>query len=377
MSPVREVVQVSAGLSLEGGGAAHLARLIAATCSDLARDRGLAFRILDLAGGEMGRSDLARRSFNHSKLALATRLLLHEVRGGSSLLVFDHLGPSRVQCLVPAALRSPYLVFLLGLEVWRPLDWQRERALAAAARVVSISEHTRRAAAPYLPAAARTVVIHPGLEDRAPAGSIDQSTLERVGRDFVLIVGRLQDERYKGHDELLAAWPSILSAVPGARLVIAGGGNDQSRLEVKARALGLGASALFTGLLSEATLAELYRRCKIFALPSRGEGFGLVWVEAMRESKPCIGLAGTVADEVVGDGETGLLIADAGVEPLAEAVVTLLTQPALAAELGRRGRQRFEERYTAAAFAQRFAPLLDTVLAETHVRNQRHSPTAP
>ena len=71
------------------------------------------------------------------------------------------------------------------------------------------------------------------------------------------------------------------SAHPGARLVVAAGGDDRRRLEAKAADLELG-RRVFTGFTSEATLAELYRRCAAFAMPSRGEGFGLVYLEAMR-----------------------------------------------------------------------------------------------
>ena len=102
-------------------------------------------------------------------------------------------------------------------------------------------------------------------------------------------------ERYKGHDQLLEA----MTTLPDARLVVAGDGDDRRRLEEKAAALGLGDRTFFTGFLSEATLAELYRRCAAFVMPSRGEGFGLVYLEAMRAGKPVLAARGSAAEEIV------------------------------------------------------------------------------
>ena len=93
--------------------------------------------------------------------------------------------------------------------------------------------------------------------------------------------------------------PPLLAARPGARLVVAGDGDDRPRLEARAAALGLGGAVLFTGFVSEATLAELYRRAAVFVMPSLGEGFGLVYLEAMRAGKPCVAARGSAAEEVV------------------------------------------------------------------------------
>jgi phosphatidylinositol alpha-1,6-mannosyltransferase len=97
------------------------------------------------------------------------------------------------------------------------------------------------------------------------------------------------DERYKGHDQILDAWPVVRSRIPDARLVIVGDGDDAPRLRAKAASLGLAASVLFTGFVTEAQLAALYQKASVFAMPSREEGFGLVYLEAMARGVPCIG----------------------------------------------------------------------------------------
>ena len=361
---------VSAGLRLDGGGSALLGRLCATAAAGFCRERGLGFRVLHLGeddpAGTEGIGRAAVRSFGGDQKALAFAVLASQMRRPRPALLFDHLGPARAQTLLPRGLRSPYLLFLLGIEVWGDLTWDRRRALEGAAVRVAISEHTRRRARerhPWLPA---VDVLPLALEERAPTGMVDAALLERLGTGFLLIVGRMSaSERYKGHDELLEAMPRVLAHHPEARLVIAGGGDDRARLEARSAALGLVGRALFTGYVSEATLAELYRRSAAFVMPSRNEGFGLVYLEAMRTGRPCVALRGTAAAEVVLDGETGVLV-DAEPEDLAAALLRLLDAPDLGARLGEAGRDRWRRELSLPAFRQRLNAHLERILDARH-----------
>jgi phosphatidylinositol alpha-1,6-mannosyltransferase len=115
-------------------------------------------------------------------------------------------------------------------------------------------------------------------------------------RPMVPTVGRVaSSERYKGHDVMLEAWPVVLRRLPDAVYWIVGGGDDRPRLESKARELGIASSVRFTGAVSPEELAVCYHRCSVFAMPARteldareprGEGFGIVYLEAMAHRKP-------------------------------------------------------------------------------------------
>lgn len=362
MTTRRDLVFVSAGLDLDGGGRALAGRLMARTCAGLAREWRVGFEILAL--GRSGAPDgCPARYFGADQRALALEVWRRQWRDRRSACVYDLLGPARIQAWLPAPVRAPYLVPLYGIEVWRPLGWDRRRALANAAVVFSISEHTLERARPFCPGLNGVPVLPLALEERALKGSPDEALLGRLSEGFLLIVGRMASgERYKGHDQLLEAMPRLLAAHPGARLVVAGDGDDRPRLEARAAALGLGESVAFPGFVDEATLAELYRRCAAFVMPSRGEGFGLVYLEAMRAGKPCIAARGSAADEVVEDGATGLLV-DQEPEALAAAAKTLLDQPELARRMGEAGRQRWRERFGEARFRERLRPLIERLVA--------------
>ena len=347
---------VSAGLDLDGGGRALAGRLIARTCAELAAEWETGCEILTL--GRSGAPGPARY-FGTDQRGLALAAWRRQLGRSRPALVFDLLGPARVQAWLPGPLRAPYLVALHGIEVWHPLGWERRRALGRTAVRLAFSRYTVERARPFCPDLDGVRVVPLALEERPPEGAVDLDLVSHLGTGFLLIVGRMASgERYKGHDEVLAALPRL----PGARLVVAGDGDDRARLQGRAAELGLQKRVTFTGFLSEATLAELYRRSAVFVMPSLGEGFGLVYLEAMRAGKPCVAARGSAAEEVVADRETGFLVDRDQPEELAAALRRLLDSPDLARRMGEAGRRRWREQFSLDRFQAGLRPLLEGLI---------------
>jgi phosphatidylinositol alpha-1,6-mannosyltransferase len=180
---------------------------------------------------------------------------------------------------------------------------------------------------------------------------------------MVLMVGRLNAaEAYKGHAEVIEAWPAVVARCPAARLTIAGEGDDRARLETLARSTGVAGSIEFTGFVSNAALERLYERAAIFALPSRGEGFGIVYLEAMAHALPCLASRHDAAGDVVADGATGFLVDQHDREEIAMRIVTLLTQPDLRGRMGRAGVVRVQQEFSFARFSSGLIDLLEARL---------------
>ena len=99
-------------------------------------------------------------------------------------------------------------------------------------------------------------------------------------------------------------------------------------------------------------------------MPSRGEGFGLVYLEAMRAARPCIAARNGAATEIVVDGETGLLVDPLDPGEIAAAIGRLLGFPELARRLGQAGRRRYEQSFTLRNYRERLWPLLDRLTAD-------------
>ena len=349
----RELLFLSAGLDLDGGGRALAGRLLAAACADFAHARAFGFEVLALGrgGGPEG-----THYFGADQRRLALEAWHRQWRHRAAACIFDLLGPARLQAWLPGRMRAPYLVPLYGIEVWRPLSWDRRRALSRATVRFAISQHTVQRALPFCPGLAGTPVVPLALEERPAEGAVDAGLLRRLGQGYLLIVGRMAfSERYKGHDQILDALPQL----PDARLVIVGDGDDRPRLAARTADLGLARRVTFTGFVSEATLLELYRRAAAFVMPSAGEGFGLVYLEAMRAGRPCVAARGSAAEEVVVHGETGLLVGQDDLGELAAALRTFLDSPETARRMGEAGRRRWRSEFGADRFRERLAPLLE------------------
>jgi len=166
-----------------------------------------------------------------------------------------------------------------------------------------------------------------------------------------------REERYKGHDLLLEIWGGVRSRHPGAELLVAGGGDDRPRLEEKAARLELGGAVRFLGKVPSEELDRLYRGCALFVMPSRHEGFGLVFLEAMRAGKACIGARGA-ASEIIEDGVTGYVVNPDEPDAVSSAIEKLWTDPVGRARMGELGRQRFRAHFTRERFEERLRALI-------------------
>lgn len=282
--------------------------------------------------------------------------------GSTDWVLFSHLALAQVQSGLPSMRRCGYGVFLHGIEVWRPLSATETRLLADAQLRIANSHFTATRVMEQHPGIGTIDVCPLALASDTPPLRTDAASGIAIGPRAVLVVGRMaQAERYKGHDQMIDAWPSIVHDVPDARLIVVGGGDDVPRLKIKAAGSGAGDSILFTGFVSDATLQRLYQDAAVFALPSRGEGFGLVYLEAMRAGIPCVGSTHDAAAEVIADGVTGALVNQDDVPGLAQTISGLLLDPARRHAMGLAGQARVQQQFSFEGFSQRLLALLDRV----------------
>jgi phosphatidylinositol alpha-1,6-mannosyltransferase len=282
-------------------------------------------------------------------------------------VVFNHVGVATAQSGLPAAMRRPYAVFVHGAEAWEePMDADRRRALAEATVCIANSMHTAHRVQEAHPGVRAAEVCPLALLPDRDASPVDGALVASITPRTVVIAGRMNAaERYKGHDELLEAWPTVLGRRPDARLALVGRGDDVKRLEAKANGLGLAGSVRFTGLVTESTLDAILSRAGGFALPSRAEGSGLAYLRAMRAAVPCIAGADDASREVVEDGKTGVLVPHGDREALARAVIGLLGDSQRRRAMGEAGLARFEEQFTFAKFRERLEAVMRRAFTTT------------
>ena len=198
-----------------------------------------------------------------------------------------------------------------------------------------------------------------------PAGAAERLALRATlgldgsrGALLVTYAGRLAPE--KGVDVLVDAWPSVVARIP-ARLLIVGQGEEEARLRLRARALGVAASVVFAGGVADA--APHLRAADASVLPSRSEGMPLALLEAMACGLPVIatGVGGSV--EVLGGGGLGLLVPPERPEALAAALVGVLGDPALRQRLGPAARAHVLEHHALDLVVDRLVALYRALAA--------------
>jgi glycosyltransferase involved in cell wall biosynthesis len=345
-------------------------RHLAAVLTEFATSRGMECRLISLNDSQrLHRMSLGGREFVFTGCERAkgrfTVTALRAARRRAKLVLAAHpnLGPA-VQAMRLAAPRIKSIVCTHGIEVWEPLPGLRRRALRSANVVLAPSRDTadhavenqgvRREKIRVLPWA-----LDPEFEALLAAGKKPTPPSDFPSGRVILTVGRwLATERYKGMDTLITALPRLLTRWPEVQLVLAGAGDDRGWLEDLAEKSGVSMHVHFLTGLSSSELAACYSACEIFALPSRGEGFGMVYLEAMAKGKPVIGGAHGGAPEVIQDGITGYLVPHGDPIQLATSIQTLLADPVHAREMGARGRQRVEQEYRFNVFAKALKKIL-------------------
>jgi glycosyltransferase involved in cell wall biosynthesis len=342
------------------GGIARILRLYLKALCDLAAE-GDAVRFASLNDGPMDPGEVDRYSGSRlaegkgcagSKAAFCWTALRMGL--GSDRIVCGHIAQLPLAWAASRLRpRLPYYLVAHGIEVWRPFSALERRALDGARCVWCVSEFTRsrlleHCRVPRERTAVAPNALDPGLEPLSAAQA-------PAGPPIILTVSRLSiADGYKGIGHLISAMPAVLREIPDARLRIVGRGDGLAGLKSLARGLALGEAVEFAGYRSDAELVGEFTRCRLFALPSQKEGFGLVYLEAMAHGRPCLGaLAGGTPEVITAD--TGVLVDYGDVPAIAAALVASLRREWRAEPMLERAQM-----FSYARFKDRLASLLST-----------------
>ena len=339
-------------LTLGNGGIAVCARMTAAALAGCSRISALA--CLDKNDFSIG--TIPVRTFGGSRLRFSLQLAMQAPK--AKCVFYDFLGTARAHQVLLFHDR-PYAVWAHGIEAWETMRPDYRRALERADLVLVHSAYTRERGARWFKGAkaVRLVPLATDVdEEPARVGPSD-------GPPVVLVLGRIDEKLGKGHDVLISLWPKVASALPQAKLVFAGGGDRVGHVRALAAKSPAAASIDVLGFVPVAKIAELWDRASVFAMPSEAEGFGLVYVEAMRRGIPVLASREDAGQEVNADGVSGYNVSRRKPHEMADALVALLGDRDLARRLGAGGHNRWREHYTFSSFERRLREATGAFLA--------------
>ena len=231
------------------------------------------------------------------------------------LVICGHLNLSPLALMAARMKNARFAVVIHGIDAWKPTkSILANRCAARADRFVAVSEVTRdrflawsrvpRERGSILPNSFDPSFFSPGPKN---AQLMKRYGLE--GKTVLMTCGRLvSQERYKGFDEVIDLLPRVMEEIPNVVYLVVGDGNDRSRLEQKAVERGVRRQVVFTGFIPEEEKADHYRLADVYVMPSKGEGFGIVYLEAMACGVPTIGSQADGSVDALRGGRLGILV---------------------------------------------------------------------
>lgn len=351
---MKKILFVSPTLQPDEGGIQVCGRLALRCLAEHARERNRPLHHLaygsDPSDGSVPLKPVRYHPVSSRLEAVRTSLSL---RSRNTLTIFWHLDLLKLYPFLHGSGGSA-LLYLFGLEAWQPFGWVTRWLLRRMDRLISISRFTWNRFVEENPGFrnAKHEVVHLGI-----GKPVDPPIRSPEDPPTGLMLGRLSRDRQhnKGHEEVIRAWPAVRKELPRARLWIAGKGKRREALEKLAGRLGLGDSIKFWGWVSEDKKEELLDRARCLILPSRGEGFGLVYLEAMRRERPCLVSPLDAGREVVNPPEAGLAVDPRDEEELSRGILELLTPGEAWQKKSTQARLRYENNFTRSQFFGRFS----------------------
>ncbi len=335
----------SATLEAGHGGIARVGRMSARALIEVGYDVSM-LTYLDGDGIEI--SGRPARFSNGSKMrfALQHAAMLPQF----SCTIYDHVGLSRGR-LPDLIMRRPYCLWIHGEEIWEDLKPDHKKLVHAADLILVNSRYTLDRFAAMHGSLPRAQICWLSTE----TDDIEVNPPKAAGPPTVLMIGRIEkDEPGKGHQQLIECWQRIVERVPSAVLSIAGRGSGLAELKSLADRSSARAQIRFLGFVPEDQMDALWREADVFALPSRQEGFGIVYVEAMARGIPVIASIHDAGQEVNIDGQTGFNVSLPYNDQIVDRVTRLLLDRDLRSRMGQAGRERWQRNFQYASFRNRF-----------------------
>ncbi|MEY2498248.1 MAG: hypothetical protein QOD12_1804 [Verrucomicrobiota bacterium] len=325
----------------------------------------------------------SKRQFVAAGVRKAMELRRIRSSGGSIIIFCGHINYLRIAVALQKICGGTIHLIIHGIDAWQPTKSSLlKMALRRLDGFLAVSNVTKERFQRWSGLRFDQGVILPNCVDLeafkpAPRSATLAARYGLTGSKVLMTLGRLASaERYKGFDEIIELLPRLAKEFPRITYLVCGEGRDRSRLMEKARLLKCdiadfshngkantagenGESSrprvIFTGLVSESEKADHYRLADAYVMPSSGEGFGIVYLEALGCGVPVIGSKADGSREALREGKLGLLVDPRDPDEIYQAIVEVLSKP------GRRDLYKELEYFSTQAYTQRVHRIMEAI----------------
>lgn len=261
-----------------------------------------------------------------AKLSFLLRFILQFFLYRPQVIFCGHLHFSSVCYFLNKVFKTPYVLSLYGIEIIALESKMQRQAVENAQIIVTISEYSKQLILEKFPNINPKIFMHPSSVN----GEVyrikekNQSFIEKYNlknRPVILSLARLSTSEFKGQDRVLKALPKVLESYPNAIYLIVGGGEDLRVNQILEQQPELRKNIVFTGPVSEEDKVEFYNLADVYVLPSKFEGFGIVFIEALACGTKVIASDAYGCRASLLDGELGSLVDPDDVNSIANSIV--------------------------------------------------------
>ena len=304
-----------------------------------------------------------------SKIKFVLNAFWYILKEEPKIIICGHIHLSFICLIAGAFFKIKYILLTYGIEVWGAKSKLELKALKRALNIVAISRYTvsKITGLVSLPQE-KFFLLPPALDrDRFMPQEKSKQLLNRHNLNaekIILTIARLDSsDRDKGYDKVLRVLPEVIKAVPDIRYLLVGRGTDITRVKKIVEGLGLASYVKLAGFVPDEEIAQYFNLCDCFVMPSKQEGFGIVFLEALACGRPVIAGNRDGSGEALLDGELGILIDPDNQEDLKDAIINVLNRE-VPERLWDRAflSRRVNEEFGLDKFRDRVKGLLDTAL---------------
>ncbi|MBC6433126.1 glycosyltransferase family 4 protein [Nostoc sp. HG1] len=264
-------------------------------------------------------------------ILFATKIIILAILQRPTIVISTHVNYATACYVLKLLTGIPYWVVAHGLEVWDIENNVTKLALQKADRIISVSNYTRQRLLEYKNIESEKIVLLPNTFDAnqfkinpKPPYLLKRYNLTEQ-QPVILTVTRLgRMAKYKGYDQILHALLKVRLYVPNVHFILAGKGDDIPRINALVTSLNLQDCVTIAGFVPDEELCDYYNLCDVFALPSKGEGFGIVYLEALACGKPVLAGKQDGSIEPLAEGKLGCLVDPDNVEEIADNLIQIL-----------------------------------------------------
>lgn len=250
----------------------------------------------------------------------------------SDIVICGHINFSPIVYLLNLFLNQKFIIIVHGVEAWNIKSRFQLIALKKAKLIVAVSMYTRDKILRQLPCIKEKIFILPNSVDERKFFIKEKSEylMEKhklFGSKVILTVARLSGAEvgFKGYDRIIESLPNILEKIPNVKYLLVGDGDDLPRIRQLVENLELGGQIILVGTVGDNEIVDYYNLADVFVMPSRCEGFGIVFLEALACGVPVIAGNKDASREAILGGKLGQLINPDNRDDICEAIILTLS----------------------------------------------------